>query len=121
MVPFSLDRLMQMKLFMLTLPTVVWYVVTQNEREKFEKANIFKKDIQEKEEAAAKKLEEEEMKATAPLLSTSKDEEAFLINNSSVSLHSELESRKNTSSSNAYFRAEKNPNGIIFNFIFVFT
>jgi len=112
MVPFSLDRLMQMKLFMLTLPTVVWYVVTQNEREKFEKANIFKKDIQEKEEAAAKKLEEEEMKATAPLLSTSKDEEAFLINNSSVSLHSELKSRKTTSSSNAYFRAEKNPNAL---------
>ena len=114
MVPFSLDRLMQMKLFMLTLPTVVWYVVTQNEREKFDKAEIFKKDLKEKENEAAKKLEEE-IKASAPQLSTSKDDEALLIN-SSVSLTSERKSGKNTTGSGAYLRIEKNPTGIFLRF-----
>ena len=112
MVPFSLDRLMQMKLFLLTLPTVVWYVITQNEREKFKKAEVFKKDLEEKEQAAAKKLEDEEMKATAPLISTSKDEEALLLS-ATVSLHSERKSGKNTTGSSAYFRTEKNPTGTI--------
>jgi len=111
MVPFSLDRLMQMKLFLLTLPTVVWYVITQNEREKFKKAEVFKKDLEEKEQAAAKKLEDEEMKATAPLISTSKDEEALLLS-ATVSLHSERKSGKNTTGSSAYFRTEKNPTAL---------
>ena len=104
-----------MKLFMLTLPTVVWYVVTQNEREKFDKAEIFKKDLKEKENEAAKKLEEEEIKASAPQLSTSKDDEALLIN-SSVSLTSERKSGKNTTGSGAYLRIEKNPTGTFLRF-----
>ena len=112
MVPFSLDRLMQMKLFLLTLPTVIWYVVAQNEREKMEKAKNYKKDLETKMKEAEARLLAEENKST---VSTSKTTDVMLVKSkSSCSLRSGRKSAKNSARSNAYLDLEKDPNGKLF-------
>ena len=110
MVPFSLDRLMQMKLFLLTLPTVVWYVIQRNEREKMAKAKAYKKDLEDKDKEAEEVLNKD-INDSTPLLGTPKTGEALLLTKSNFSIHSETKSTKNSTKSNAYMRITKDPNG----------